>query len=380
MGCVFPGAIGLPKFWEALVSALDPKSSPPAERWTRKALAEQRDRPHKVKGGFVTGFQYDWRRHKVPPKQVAEADPLQFMLLDAAEQALLDAGYDRKPFDRQMCGVVVGTEFGGDFCDHLEIGLRLPEMQHVLAQLLRDRRVPEESIRAVNGKFGELVLGKWPSLVDETGSFTSSTLASRITKTLDLAGGAVSIDSGSTSALSGLAVCLDMLLSGDNELMICAAGQRRMGPNIFAALETAGLLAGSGGARNLLDAGYDGIVPGEGVGVIVLKLADARRDGDRIHAIIRGLGIAHHPSHAEALRLAAERSCAMAGVDPGQVTRVELDTDEQLARSGDELKTLTSAGHTDGRHPSLTIGSLTAQFGHLGSGRNGGADEGHTRN
>ncbi len=367
MGCVFPGAIGLPKFWEALVSALDPKSSPPAERWTRKALAEQRDRPHKVKGGFVTGFQYDWRRHKVPPKQVAEADPLQFMLLDAAEQALLDAGYDRKPFDRQMCGVVVGTEFGGDFCDHLEIGLRLPEMQHVLAQLLRDRRVPEESIRAVNGKFGELVLGKWPSLVDETGSFTSSTLASRITKTLDLAGGAVSIDSGSTSALSGLAVCLDMLLSGDNELMICAAGQRRMGPNIFAALETAGLLAGSGGARNLLDAGYDGIVPGEGVGVIVLKrLADARRDGDRIHAIIRGLGIAHHPSHAEALRLAAERSCAMAGVDPGQVTRVELDTDEQLARSGDELKTLTSAGHTDGRHPSLTIGSLTAQFGHLG--------------
>src|SRR5262249_5374132 len=125
----------------------------------------------------------------------------------------------------------------------------------------------------------------------------------------------VSIDSGSTSALSGLAVCLDMLLSGDNDVMICASGQRRMGHNAFEALETAGQLAGGPQARNLLDAAYDGIVPAEGVGVVVLKrLADARRDGDRIHAVIRSLGIAHHPDNAEALRLAAARSAEMAGI------------------------------------------------------------------
>ena len=61
-------------------------------------------------GGFITDFVYDWRKHKVPPKQVAEADPLQFMLLEAAEQALADAGYDRKADGSGTCGVIVGTE------------------------------------------------------------------------------------------------------------------------------------------------------------------------------------------------------------------------------------------------------------------------------
>ena len=77
---------------------------------------------------------------------VAEADPLQFMLLDASERALDDAGYDRASIDRELCGVVVGTEFGGDFSDQLEMGLRLPEMKHLLAQSLQRRGYSAEQI------------------------------------------------------------------------------------------------------------------------------------------------------------------------------------------------------------------------------------------
>ena len=362
MGCVFPGATGLEKFWNALQSGLDPKTAAPASRSAGRA-----ENDIGQVAGFVTDFEYDWRKHKVPPKQVQEADPLQFMLLAAAEQALADAGYDRKPIEREKCGVVVGTEFGGDFCDHLEMGLRLPEMQDLLAGMLRNKGLSADHIAAINTRFADVLLKKWPSLVDETGSFTSSTLASRITKTLDLAGGAVAIDSGSTSAMSALSIAIDMLLSGDNDIMICAAGQRRMGPSAFNALGTAGLLAGPGGAKNLLDAGYDGVVPAEGVGVVVLKrLADARRDGDRIHAVIRGLGIAHAETSAEALSLAAERSCHMAGVDPSQIALAECDTDERLGSAGEELTALIAAHGAGGRAAPLLIGSATAQFGHLG--------------
>jgi len=365
MGCVFPGGIGLEKFWETLATGRDPKVSPTAERWTKKALAAQSSRPAPVRAGFITDFAYDWRRHKVPPKQVAEADPLQFMLLEGAEQALNDAGYDRRPLEREKCGVVVGTEFGGEFCDHLEMGLRLPEMQHALSGLLSKHGVSAEASQSISAKFADTLLKKWPSLVDETGSFTSSTLASRITKTLDLAGGAVSIDSGSTSAMSGLSIAIDMLLSGDNDLMICAAGQRRMGPNAFDALKVAGIAA-TQTPHNVLDAGYDGVVPAEGVGVVVLKrLADARRDGDRIHAVIRSLGIAHAPTSAQALQLAAERSCAMAGIDPTEITLVEIDTDEQLSPGGEELRAVL-AGCQGERHTPLIVGSSTATLGHMG--------------
>ncbi len=367
MGGIFPGADNISKLWDLLVEGRDPKSAAPEHRWSPAAMSDRNGHPQPAVGGFVTGFEFDWRKRKVPPRQVAEADPLQFMLLEAAEQALADAGYDHKPWDREKCGVVVGTEFGGDFCDQLEIGLRLPEIKQALTDLLRTRGIADPMIESIQGNFGEALLRKWPSLRDETGSFTSSTLSSRITKTMDLAGGALSIDSGSTSAMSGLAICLDMLLAGDNDLMICAAGQRRMSPHAFDSLEKAGLGPRGAEPRNLLDANYDGVVPAEGVGVIVLKrLADARRDGDRIHAVIRGLGIAHDSSHARALQLAAERSSAMAGIDPADVTFAELDTDEQLASAGDEIESFVAIHTSPGRTAPLQIGSSTAQFGHLG--------------
>jgi len=366
MGCVFPGGLGLSKYWETLQSGHDPKVAPPETRWSEKALAELAARGEQVRGGFVTDFAYDWRRHKVPPKQVAEADPLQFMLLEAAEQALNDAGYDRKALDREKCGVVVGTEFGGDFSDHLEIGLRLPEMHEAITRILADGQVGAAQIDTICKKFSAALLKKWPSLVDETGSFTTSTLASRITKTLDLAGGAVALDSGSTSSLAGLSIAIDMLLSGDNDVMICAAGQRRMGAGAFKAYRTAGLGA-TDAAHNVLDAAYDGVTPAEGVGVVVLKrLADAKRDGDRIHAVIRGLGVAHASTSAAAIRLAAERASAQAGISPTDVTLAEIDTEEQLSPGQDELQALLAihAG-ADRQHP-LIMGSATAQFGHMG--------------
>ena len=91
--------------------------------------------------------------------------------------------------------------------------------------------------------------------------------------------------------------------------------------------------------HSVLDAQYDGVVPAEGVGVVILKrLADARRDGDSIHPIVRGVGVAHHASHAEALRLAVEQSSVMAGIAPTEVSVAELETDEQLDPSGAELE------------------------------------------
>ncbi len=157
MGCIFPGAEGLPAFWETLAGGRDPKTAPAEPRWTPMALG-QRPAASRYVGGFINDFEYNWRKHKVPPKQVAEADPLQFMFLEAAEQALADAGYDKKPLDRERCGVMVGTEFGGDFCDELEMGLRLPEMKHILADLLARRRVPADTIAQINAQFDDILV------------------------------------------------------------------------------------------------------------------------------------------------------------------------------------------------------------------------------
>ncbi|QDU76346.1 Mycocerosic acid synthase [Bremerella volcania] len=369
MGCIVPGADELDQLWNLVQSGTDPKSQPPADRWSEQSRERANREGYSPLGGFIEKYEYDWRKHRVPPKQVQEADPLQFMFLDASEKALADAGYDRDSIPKELAGVVVCTEFGGDFSDQLEMGLRIPEMQAILARRLAEKGLPPEQISTINENFSKHLLKKWPALVDETGSFTSSTLASRISKTLDLKGGAVAIDSGATSGMSGIALCIDSLLSGDNDMMICAAGQRRMGPTIYDGLKAAGLLSTDGQAKDLWDAEFSGIVPSEGVAVVVLKrLADARRDGDKIRAVIRGLGVGTHDNPAEAMRLAVERSSVMAGIDPSEVEFVDLETDESREVCSSSLAMLAHS-HVEGtrQHP-LNLASTTAQFGQMGGG------------
>src|SRR5262249_5462590 len=104
MGSILPKARTVQAFWDLLVSGQDAKVALPAGRWnpalgidprTGRTFAEE-----PALGGFITDYAYDWKRHVVPPKQVEQANPLQFMLLDATEDALRDAGYDSKSFDR----------------------------------------------------------------------------------------------------------------------------------------------------------------------------------------------------------------------------------------------------------------------------------------
>jgi acyl transferase domain-containing protein len=172
-GAILPGARTVEALWDVLRSGQDQKSDVPPERWdptiVYEAGTEELWKVPTIRGGFITGYQYDWKRHKVPPKQVANADPLQFMLLDAAEDALSSAGYRERPFDRTRTGVVVGTIFGGEFGEQLKMGLGLPEFQRRLANLLRERGVPDAESQRVTREYEDILLKHLPALIDETG-------------------------------------------------------------------------------------------------------------------------------------------------------------------------------------------------------------------
>lgn len=367
-GCIFPGARTLDAFWDLVGSGRDPKCDVPPDRWDAQIAYEPGSRrafrsPAR-RGGFVTDFEYDWRRHKVPPKQVAHADPLQLMILDATDAALADAGYDRKPYDRARVGVVVGTVFGSDFCEQLQMGFRLPDFCAELARVLRSRGIGDGDVAAIGEAYCETLLEHMPALLDETGGFTPSALASRITKTYDLMGGAATIDAGQASSLAAIYSAVDALLDGSCDMVVCAAGHRAMGLSIYEAMSLRGDLAGDD-PRAPFDARAQGCLPGEGVGVVVLKrLADAQRDGDRIRAVIRGIGAGFAPSRGDAVRQSIERAYQAAGETPERLVlletsgtgRPELD-DQEVAASAEGLSARVD------RDPVL-LGSVVAQIGH----------------
>jgi acyl transferase domain-containing protein/NADP-dependent 3-hydroxy acid dehydrogenase YdfG len=367
LGCVLPGASNPTEFWNLLASGRDPKIPLPLER-AKKELAfkfgsAEGPDPSKLVGGFVTDFEYDWKRHKVPPKQVAQADPLQFMLLEAADQAMQDAGYDKRPFNRENAGVVVGTEFGGDFSCQLQFGLRLPELEGYIRESLARRGFQPEKAAKVGKDYSEALLARWPALIDETGSFSTSSLASRIGKTWNLMGGAAALDVGEVSGLAALSISVDMLLARDCDLMICAAGQKRMAWPFYENLSIMGQLA-EGSPRSPLDAAANGQVPGEGVVVVLLKrLADAKADGDRIHAVLRGVGAAHDTSSAGALQEAIRRSFADPALRPADVGVLELGALGTKENTADEVRAASNAYGKDVRQHPLMISSVVGQMG-----------------
>ena len=156
----------------------------------------------------------------VPPKQVAAADPLQFMLLDAVDEALTDAGCTNERWDRARVGVIVGAPFQGEFEQHMQMGMHLPAFERTLAALLERRGVAADAIRRLARQFGDRLRERMPALSDDTGSYTASSLSARITKTFDLMGGAATIDAGGASAGAALSACADALLTGRCDMMI----------------------------------------------------------------------------------------------------------------------------------------------------------------
>ncbi|HVB30619.1 MAG TPA: beta-ketoacyl synthase N-terminal-like domain-containing protein, partial [Gemmatimonadaceae bacterium] len=209
-GVVVPGAGNVPALADFLKKGVPALSEAPESRWPGHLGVSPDGAPWTApacRGGFITDYAYDSVVHRVPPKQVAAANPLQFMLLDATEQALAESG----TVDRERTGVIVGTSFGGEFGNQLLLGLHFPEIRACLDEVMREQGIGDRERRAIEEGYEERFLARYPAVNDVTGSFTSSTLASRITKTFDLEGGALAIDAGGASSLVALETACALL-------------------------------------------------------------------------------------------------------------------------------------------------------------------------
>src|SRR5262249_43360844 len=146
------------------------------------------------------------------------------------------------------------TTFGGDFAVALNRALRVPDFLDRLAVVARETAVPGPAVEAISDEFRRAFLTRTPALEDETGSYTSSTLSSRITKTFDLMGGACTVDAGGASSFAALACAIDRLLLVETDVMICAAGQRSLDVSSYEWFAAGGFLHGTLPAETQADA------------------------------------------------------------------------------------------------------------------------------
>ena len=344
LGCWLPGDHGDVRgpdgFWQFLADGRSSVGQVPEGRWqlfddgtaeTRAVLA----RTTKW-GSFLDEVAaFDAEFFDISPSEADRIDPQQRLLLEVAVEALDHAGIPAETLQRTQTGVFAGacvSEYG----------------------FLASQDLPR--IDAWTGTGGAL-----------------SIIANRLSYFLDARGPSVTIDTACSSSLVAIHLACRSLRIGESDLALAAGVNLVLSPIITRSFDTAEAMS-RGGACRSFDAGADGFVRGEGCGVVVLKrLSEAVRDGNRILAVVRGSAMnqdgrsnglmAPNPAAQAAVLRAA---CADAGVEPLEVDYVEAHGTGTLLGDPIEARGLGSV-YGRGRAPDspLLIGSVKSNMGHL---------------
>ena len=267
-------------------------------------------------GWFIEELEIPFGKFKIPPKEIEEALPQQILMLQVAERAIADADLD--DCERLRTGVFVGLEIDLNTTNyHLRWAVR-GRAKDWAERMGRPSEGPE-----FEGWMEELCDSLTPALnANRTIGGLGSIVSSRIAREFGLGGPSYVLASEDTSGMSALQAAARSLQTG--RLDCALVGAVDLGGDVRALLSLASSDAvAPDGVPRPFDAASQGMVPSDGAVALVLKREeDALRDGDRIYAVVRGMGSAGGPL-AEAAVEAARRSCRSAGIDPDSVPFVE---------------------------------------------------------
>lgn len=343
LGCRMPSAASLDDFWHLLVNGRSGITKVPSDRWAADDLYDpDASSPGKVNtlwGGFLDEVDCaDPQFFGISPREAREMDPQQRVLMEVAWHALEHGGIRPGSLAGSRTGVYVGVA-GYDYT-HLA--------------LLRENHL--EKITAYTG----------------TGN-AHSIAANRLSYFLDLRGPSLAVDTACSSSLVAVHLACRSLLAGEIDHALAGGVSLILSPEVSIAFSQAHMLASDGRCKTF-DAAADGYVRGEGCGVVVLKrYADARRDGNRIFALIRGTAVNQDGrsngltapngiAQQAVLRTALEE----ANIDPSDLGYVEAHGTGTPLGDPIEMRALTAV-LAEGRATSqiCAIGSVKTNIGHL---------------
>ena len=364
MSAIMPGAGDVRTLWQNTLKGVDAITEVPADRWDWRLYYDADPKaPDKITsrwGGFVPDTQFNPLRYGMPPSSVPSIEPMQLLILEAVRAALDDAGYATRPFDRERTAVVLGA---GGGAAQLAMGYAFRSYLPMLDQALPGAGT--SLLEQVAPLLPEWTEDSFPGIL-------LNVAAGRVANRFDLGGANYTVDAACGSSLAAASAAVRELESGAADMVILGGADTVQNPFTYLAFSKTHAFSPRGRCRPF-DASADGIVISEGVAVVVLKrLADAERDGDRIYAVIRGMG-ASSDGRAKGLTAprpegqvrALERAYEQAGVSPASVGYVEAHGTGTAAGDASEVGALAGVLAAAGAAPgSVAVGSIKSQIGH----------------
>ena len=338
IGCRFPGDVGSPEgLWRLLLDGVDAVGEVPADRWDADAYYDPDPQaPGRMTtkwGGFVSdvaGFDADF--FGITPREAEAMDPQQRILLEVAWEALEHAGI----LPDSLSGTRTGVMMGMSSWDYTIVNI--------------ERRAEIDAYVSTGNPH--------------------STAVGRIAYLLGLRGPAVAVDTACSSSLVSIHLACQSLRLKESDLVLAGGVQLALSPFTGIALSKWSALSPQGRCKTF-DAGADGFVRGEGCGVVVLKrLSDAVRDGDRVLAVVRGSAVNQDgrsngltAPNALAQRDVITDALRVGGVAAETVNYIEAHGTGTVLGDPIEFEALAS---TYGRgEDACALGSLKTNLGHL---------------
>ncbi|HEY9783799.1 MAG TPA: beta-ketoacyl synthase N-terminal-like domain-containing protein, partial [Candidatus Obscuribacterales bacterium] len=360
MSCIFPKAADVESYWQNILNKVDAIIEIPPEQWDWREYYDEnplaRDKIYSKWGGFIDHIQFEPAKYGIPPSSLASIDPMQLLLLELTDRALNDAGYGKRPFPRERTSVVLANAGHGPmtalYSLRSMLGWKLAQLDPAAKKQIEDA-LPEWTEDSFPGYLGNVAAG-------------------RIANRFDLGGLNFSIDAACASSLAALHTAVGELRSGNSDFVILGAIDTHNQPSDYLSFSKVHAFS-KGGKCRTFDASADGIVISEGLAMVILKrLTDAERDGDKIYAVIAGVGgssdgrdLSLTAPRPQGQMLALRRAYADAGINPATVGLVEAHGTGTVAGDKAEIEALRQVFDGAGAaRQECAVGSVKTMIGH----------------
>jgi acyl transferase domain-containing protein len=371
ISAIFPKASNKQEYWDNILNKIDAVTEVPPSRWNIDDYYDPdpraEDKSYCKLGGFIPDIDFDPAEFGLPPNLLEATDVTQLLSLVTARDCLEDAGYgDEAKCSRENVGVILGmVGIGSKLVIPLMARLQYP----VWDKVMKSYGIADEDRTAIIEKI-KLAYPRW-----EENSFPGSignVVAGRIANRFNLGGTNCVVDAACGSSLAAIRMATDELIEGRADMMI--TGGVDLDNSIGAYLCFSKTPAFSKGEHvRTFDQETDGMMVGEGLGMVMLKrLEDAERDGDRIYAVIKGIGTSSDGRYKSIYAprpygqsLALRRAYAEAEVNPSTVGLIEAHGTGTMAGDPAELEGLnTFFSETDTEKQHIALGSVKSQIAH----------------
>ena len=370
MASIFPQAKNLQEYWENIIQKVDCITDVPASRWQIDDYYDPdpkaADKTYCKRGGFLPDIDFNPMEFGLPPNILEVTDISQLLGLVVAKEALEDAGYGTsRQFNHERTGVILGVAIGRQLAVPLGARLQDPLWKKVLKNSGLSDEDSQKIIEKLKSGYVQWDENAFPGML-------ANVISGRIANRLDLGGMNCVVDAACASSLGALRMAISELVEHRADMMI--TGGVDTDNSIFAYMCFSKTPAVSPGEKvRPFDTDADGMLLGEGVGMLVLKrLEDAQRDGDRIYAVIKGMGSSSDGKYKSIYAPRAEgqissliRAYADAGISPASVGLIEAHGTGTMVGDPTEFTSITSVfSENNPKKQHIALGTVKSQIGH----------------